>query len=201
MGRELTHNDDSDGRAGFSFTKFDDDGVDTDSGAPLWSCVQDSITGLMWEIKTGGNDEIGDEGLNDADDNYSWYNSDPSSNGGAVGFADSQGEVCFDYNSEETESYCNTEAFVARMNKFGWCGYADWRLPTRKELLSIIDYGSAIPMIDSNYFPTAGEFIWSSTPLALETSSAWGVYFNYGNSFSFDRQNARQVRLVRGGYE
>lgn len=201
LGRELTHNDDSDGRVGFSFTKYDRNGVDVGNNASDWQCVQDSVTGLMWEIKTGGNGVIGDEGINDADDRYSWYNSDPASNGSGAGFMDNQGEVCSDYDSEDSSTFCNTQAFVDKMNKNAWCGFADWRLPTRKELISIVDYGNARPMIDSDYFPEVGQYVWTSTPLALGSTSAWGVNFDYGNSFSIDKRNARQVRLVRGGYE
>lgn len=200
-GREITHNDDSDGRAGFTFTKVDEQGIELDGSATDWQCVQDNVTGLMWEIKTGGNDIIGDEGINDADDRHTWYNSDPDSNGGGSGALNSQAASCHAYDSEDPQSYCNNQAFVARMNDVAWCGYADWRLPTRKELLSIIDYGNARPMIDTDYFPETGRFIWSSTPLALGNSSAWGVNFDYGNSFSISKQNARQIRLVRGGYE
>jgi hypothetical protein len=201
LGRELTHNDNSDGRAGFSFTKFDGNGVDAGNNASEWQCVQDSVTGLMWEIKSGGNGIIGDEGINDADDRFSWYNSDPASNGGVSDFANNQGEVCSDYDSDDPQTHCNTQAFTTRMNKQAWCGFADWRLPTRKELLSIVDYGNARPMIDADYFPEVGQYVWTSTPLALGSVSAWGVNFNYGNSFSIDKRNARQVRLVRGGYE
>lgn len=201
LGRELTNNDDSDGRVGFSFTKFDSNGVDVGNNASDWQCVQDSVTGLMWEIKSGGNDIIGDEGINDADNRYSWYNSDPASNGGGSGFMDNQGNVCSDYDSENPQTHCNTQAFVERMNKNAWCGFADWRLPSRKELLSIVDYGNTRPMIDSDYFPEVGQYVWTSTPLALGSTSAWGVNFDYGNSFSIDKRNARQVRLVRGGYE
>lgn len=201
LGRELTHNDDADGRVGFSFTKFNNNGVDVGNNASDWQCVQDNVTGLMWEIKSGGNGVIGDEGINDADDRFSWHNSDPSSNGGGSGFMNNQGEVCSDYDSENPQTHCNTQAFVERMNKNAWCGFADWRLPTRKELLSIVDYGNALPMMDNDYFPEIGQFVWTSTPLALGSVSAWGVNFQYGNSFSIDKRNARQVRLVRGGYE
>jgi Protein of unknown function (DUF1566) len=154
----------------------------------------------MWEVKKGGNGTPGDEGLTDADDRFSWYNNDPSSNGGAEGFADNAGDMCFGYDETDNTTFCNTQAFAARVNNLALCGYADWRVPTRKELLTLVDYGQSIPMIDNNYFPSSGEFVWSATPLALESNSAWGVYFNYGNSFSIGRQNARQVRVVRGGY-
>lgn len=201
LGRELTHNDDSDGRVGFSFKKFNNNGVDVGNNASDWQCVQDSVTGLMWEIKSGGNGIIGDEGINDADDRYSWHNSDPASNGGGAGFIDNKGEACSGYNPDNPQTYCNTQAFVERMNKHTWCGFADWRMPTRKELLSIVDYGNSRPMIDNDYFPEVGRVVWTSTSLALGSISAWGVNFESGNSFSFDKRNAGQIRLVRGGYE
>ena len=200
LGREQSHNDDDDGRAGFSYSKIDPDGLVADSSEVEWDCVQDNVTGLMWEVKKGGNDIPGDEGLNDADDQFSWYNSDASSNGGDVGFENSGGEVCHGYNEEISDSFCNIERFTIRVNHQALCGYADWRLPTRKELLTLVDYGQSAPMIDNNYFPSLGKVVWSSTPLALGVSSAWIVNFDYGNSFSIDRRNTRKVRLVRAGY-
>ena len=210
LGREQTHNDDSDGRAGFSYTKIDVDGIVIESAETEWDCVQDSVTGLMWEVKKGGNGIIGDEGITDADDRFTWYNTDASSNGGDIGFANkgfesndvesNDSETCYGFDEEAPSTYCNTQNYAARLNTHALCGYADWRVPTRKELLTLVDYGQSAPMIDNDYFPSSGEFVWSSTPLALESTSAWGVYFNYGNSFSIDRQNSRQVRLVRAGY-
>ena len=200
LGRELTHNDNTDGRAGFSYAKISVDGIVIESDEIEWDCVQDNITGLMWEVKKGGNDIAGDEGITDADDRFSWYNSDASENGGDVGFDNNGSDVCYGYDEENSATFCNIETFAARLNQHALCGYADWRVPTRKELLTLVDYGQAPPMIDSDLFPSSGEFVWSGTPLALQSSSAWGVYFNYGNSFSIDRRNERQVRLVRAGY-
>jgi hypothetical protein len=154
----------------------------------------------MWEIKKGGNDILGDEGLTDADDRFSWYNSDASSNGGDVGFINSGEEVCHGYNEEDSASFCNIESYTERVNAHALCGYADWRLPTRKEVLTLIDYGQGAPMIEGDYFPSSGKVVWSGTPLALKSSSAWIVNFDYGNSFSIDRRNTRKVRLVRAGY-
>lgn len=69
-GRDFEVNDDSDGHAGFSFTKLDEKGNELLANATNWSCVKDNVTGLIWEVKQGGNGMIGDEGLHDGDDRY-----------------------------------------------------------------------------------------------------------------------------------
>jgi hypothetical protein len=69
-GRDVTHNDPSDGHAGFSFTKLDANGSDLPASATDWSCVRDNVTGLIWEVKTD------DGGLRDQDWKYTWYNPD-----------------------------------------------------------------------------------------------------------------------------
>jgi hypothetical protein len=51
LGREQTHNDDDDGRAGFSYAKIDLDGIVVDSTETECDCTQDNVTGLMWEVK------------------------------------------------------------------------------------------------------------------------------------------------------
>jgi len=196
-GRDISYADDSDGRAGFSYIKIASDGSEMSNDATEWDCVKDQVTGLTWEVKKGGNAIQGDEGLHDADDTFRWYNTDASSNGGANGFDNSGNNSCSGYADGDSSRYCNTQAYVARVNAEGHCGYGNWRMPSRKELLSLVDFGDVAPMIDRNYFPTGGVYVWSGTPLAFGNTSAWGVYFAYGNSFNLDRRNSRRVRLVR----
>jgi hypothetical protein len=64
-GRDLTANDDSDGRAGFSFVKISADGARLPADATEWSCIRDRVTGLTWEVKTR------DGGLRDMGHRYS----------------------------------------------------------------------------------------------------------------------------------
>lgn len=49
-------NSDSDGDAGFSFTKIDDAGTPLLASAQQWFCVRDNVTGLVWQVQTGGSD-------------------------------------------------------------------------------------------------------------------------------------------------
>ena len=79
-------------------------------------------------------------------------------------------------------------------------GGTGWRVPTIKELLSIVDFSqTGAPMIDPNAFPsTPSELFWSSSPLAGSSSSAWYVDFNDGSSSAYDAvTDAYNVRCVR----
>ncbi len=77
-------------------------------------------------------------------------------------------------------------------------GGAGWRLPTVKELQSILDYTRSAPMIDPGAFPaTASSSFWSSTPVMGETSSAWEVFFDYGVTTNIYVTDSSYVRCVR----
>jgi hypothetical protein len=186
-GRDKTHNDDSDGHAGFSFTKLDANGNPLAASAAAWSCVRDNVTGLIWEVKTD------DGGLRDKDWTYSWYNPDAATNGGSAGTADG-GDNCFN------TARCDTQKYVADVNAQGLCGAEDWRLPDPRELLSIVSNDRVNPAIDTTYFPnTVASWVWSASPYANNPGYAWYVYFGYGGVDGYSKGYAGSVRLVRGG--
>ena len=198
-GRDVVSNDDSDGHAGFSFTKLDASGNPLANQAAAyvdtpWACVQNNVSGLIWEVKTT------DGGLHDQNDTYSWYNSDPATNGGAVGYPD-QGNTCEGYVVDQPSTSCNTQAYTARVNAAGWCGASDWRMPTRKELLAIVSFDRLNPTIDTAYFPniTPYSLVWSGVPYAGDPEGAWIVWFYNGYSGKELRDGSIQMRLVRGG--
>lgn len=167
------------GHAGFDFSKLDGSGNPLPASASEWQCVRDNHTGLVWEVKTN------DGGLHDKDHTYTWYNPDNSTNGGDAGY-ENNGQ--------------NTYQFAQNVNAAGLCGFTDWRLPTREELHSIVDYSRFGPAIDIDYFPmTINHLYWSSSPHADNSTNAWHVYFRHGDDGVNNKSDNYYVRLVRAG--
>jgi hypothetical protein len=106
------------------------------------------------------------------------------------------------YTWEEARCYCAALALT---------GHRDWRLPSRIELISLIDETITPPgpNINSAVFPSTvggerdwdatGYGYWTSTPKAGDASAAWKVHFdnNYGNYIYEDVTLAEHVRCVR----
>ena len=75
----------------------------------------------------------------------------------------------------------------------------DWRLPNKKELLSIVDYGTYNPVISSVFEKTTSNYYWSSTTAASNTYYAWRVNFSYGYAGYYYKSDSTYVRCVRAG--
>lgn len=81
-------------------------------------------------------------------------------------------------------------------------GATDWRLPTKKELMSIVDYAIPFPGPTNNtaYFQNRrGSNDWSSTTVAGDPDSAMHVNFEIGGVYSDYKFYGLSVRCVRGG--
>ncbi|MBI5589467.1 MAG: DUF1566 domain-containing protein [Deltaproteobacteria bacterium] len=170
-----------------SYTKLDGSGNALPDSATAWSMVKDNVTGLIWEMKTNKDGVKNYNDPHDADNTYTWYDSNPATNGGNAG---------------TPGSGTDTEDFIKALNDANYGGYNDWRLPTIKELAYIVNYSSPYPgaKIDTEYFPnTQPSWYWSSTTNAGSTSYAWSVYFYYGDLYSNYKYGSLYVRAVRGG--
>jgi hypothetical protein len=77
-------------------------------------------------------------------------------------------------------------------------GHDDWRLPTRMELVSIVDFTRDSPAIDLDAFPgTPSAWFWTASRWADDPAFAWYVYFENGFSNFNDQEALYRVRCVR----
>lgn len=158
------------------------------AGAQQWMCVQDRTTGLVWETKTH------DRGLRDAQNFYSWYEPVKAEDGGYAGVPDHgkcRGGIA-----------CDTHAYIQAVNRMKLCGYSDWRLPTRAELSTLIEYhpsATAQGLVDAHYFPsdTSGWY-WSADSDRDNPRYAWYVLYYNGREMKAPKSQAKRIRLVRG---
>ncbi|GHA03585.1 hypothetical protein GCM10008090_10890 [Arenicella chitinivorans] len=184
-GLDATQADDSDGKAGFSYTKLSASGEALPASASVWSCVRDNLTGFVWEVKTD------DGGVQDKDNTYFW---------GGIG-AEGRGVA-----SVHGEYYDDWNTLVTSLNEQALCGFSDWRIPHIKELSTLVDRGKSIgPTIDTDYFPnTMSHYYWSSTPGHPESGDDIGRARRIGFQDGVDRSWYRSgtfshyhVRLMR----
>ena len=179
VGRDKDNNDDTDGHAGFSFTRLNFDGSEySGTGADYttqpWSCVIDNVTGLVWEIKTTNG------GTSDANNQYTWYD---GTNG-------------TDDNTNPT-----TQELVDATNTAQLCGLTNWRLPTVQEVDSLANHNTHGPAVDIGYFPNTkgdgAELYWTAElDSDSSNSNVWAYNAYAGSTESAGSGSTYYVRLV-----
>ncbi|MBU1667439.1 VCBS repeat-containing protein [bacterium] len=137
--------------------------------------VTDNLTGLMWQDDAAVA-SVQKQWLTDA--NYDTCRNNTSD------------PACFDTTGDTATTYCD-ELVMG--------GFEDWRLPTRKELQGLADYGRYSPAINSTFVNTMSDYYWSSTTYANRSNLAWSVYFYSGNQNYDGKGNGYYVRCVRAG--
>ena len=166
----------------FVYIKHDVDGKVLDDNDEQWVCVQDKKNGLMWEVKSK------EDTLRNPDNLYSWFN--PQNNTQIKGVTD--GGRC------KGDTDCDTNAYVKAMNQRNFCGHNDWRLPTREEMMGLVNFTGANIKIDTNYFPeTLPSWYWTASSNESRPEFAWYVLFKNGMSLNDLKENPKHIRLVR----
>ena len=169
-----------------SYTKLDANGDDLPDTAAEWVMVRDNVTGLIWEVKQDKDGLEDYSNPHDADNTYTWYDSNPATNGG---------------NSGTPGNGTDTEDFLSALNAATYGTYSDWRIPTFKELASIVNLSRQDPAIDTGLFPNSiPSPYWSSTS-TTGGYNAWYVDFLPPSVYDLgykSKSNHSYVRAVRG---
>jgi Protein of unknown function (DUF1566) len=97
----------------------------------------------------------------------------------------------------QTDMSFSWEDALAYCNNLVHDGHSDWRLPSRIELVSLIDYTRSSPAIDPIFLNVTGVAVWSATPWAGDPNNAWVVYFNDGDTYYASMLNSCRVLCVR----
>lgn len=167
-------------------------------------CFQDNVTGLMWEGKTA-------DGLRAAANNYTNYDSSAPGNGQKYNEDTISAQ---DATAADVAASTNTMGYIAAVNAQGLCGYSDWRLPTKDELLMLLDMGALLNNFQFNptWLPDTNGLYWTSTPDATADNDSNCARFvgicvyhvrydlpgtQYIGAHVSYRINQRHVRLVR----
>ena len=96
------------------------------------------------------------------------------------------------YTWDDAMNYCDDLVYA---------GYRDWRLPTRKELLSIVDNSRWYPAVDTTYFAYSSNYsdnFWTSEQYVGYALAAWDINFYLGSSTGNIKTEKQFVRCVRG---
>lgn len=149
-----------------------------------WACVLDNQSGLVWEVKRS------EPGLHNINNTYTWYDSNPDSNGGVAGKAN--GGTC-------TGSDCDIESYTKAVNAEKLCGFTDWYMPSHFELGTIVDEGVFFPgpTLPKAFFPEslAGKY-WTDTTFKTRRATAWAWRFDQGSEFIAEKTEALNARLT-----
>jgi len=71
-----------------------------------------------------------------------------------------------------------------------------WRLPTRRELSSLVNYSSYNPSIDDSFDNTASDYYWTIDTSMRDNNNAWAISFSEGVESTIAKSSSYYVRCI-----
>ncbi|MBV6493239.1 MAG: hypothetical protein LDLANPLL_01255 [Turneriella sp.] len=107
---------------------------------------------------------------------------------------------CSDAAAADIDTWVNAIAYCEGLTLGSFGNSLNWRLPSKNELVSIVDRSRSSPAIDTAAFPaTVSTSYWSSSTHVSTFTNAWNVSFAYGYSSTNTKTNSHSVRCVADG--
>ena len=96
--------------------------------------------------------------------------------------------------TKDSLGFANAASYCAELDLVG----SGWRLPTMKELHTLVDETRTLPALDTEVFKgTPPIFFWTSSRVASFNQYVWAVNFAEGTDAWFAEETPRSVRCVR----
>ncbi|PSW18557.1 DUF1566 domain-containing protein [Photobacterium sanctipauli] len=129
---------------GFKFTKLDESGQAMPDDSENWYCIADERTGLVWERKEANASSYRDKGRL-----FAYESSSHKPHQAALDIAS-----C----ASDSVTACTTLEYIEEMNKQGYCGKTNWRLPTLHEQFDLLDFGETTTDEAGNGYGLSNQF-------------------------------------------
>lgn len=189
------------GSAGFDYTKLDQFAGELPDSATSFACVRDNVTGLIWEVKQSATGTLPDTTIRENQNSYSWYYTGEG-NGGVDGSLSAARSSCPSFTD------CGLETFVAEVNAQNYCGGNNWRVPTHKELMGLLNFSKQGQnhLLNTEFFPNLPSQqingylpYWTieSSAEGAERNFAWAIDMLSGTDIGYPKDQKAYIRLVR----
>jgi hypothetical protein len=100
--------------------------------------------------------------------------------------------------SDRTLPYEEAKAWLAELNKQGYAGYSDWRLPTLEEAASLVEpFAKNGALYIDKVFSNRQLRIWTGD--LFSDSAAWAARFDFGDLNYYRHNVGNHIRPVRKG--
>ena len=102
------------------------------------------------------------------------------------------------YTYQEASTYCENLPLA---------GHEDWRVPTRKEYVNLLNLGRLSPSLDTDYFPfyiltsITDYYYWTSTDYHPDPVQVWVMQLAFGIIGVKSKEETLKIRCVRGASE